>query len=227
MFCRSCEAAHSTQVCGVSREFCAKFLDQARLADAGLADDLDELTLAFERARPTARQQRKLVLAADQRRQGPRPAPPAAAARPHDAIERDRRRHALEVMRALVLDDEKPGRLPLHARGDEHRPRFGRGLHPRGDVRRFAEHFAAGVDHDRAALDADARGKLRRAGRRVPGVEVGERALDRERRAHRALGVVLLRLRIAEEGHQPVAELLQHMAAEIRSPPPKPRRDRR
>ena len=74
VFCRSCEAAHSTQVCGVSAELCAKLLDQARLADAGFADDLDELTLAFERARPTARQQRKLVLAADQRRQSARPA---------------------------------------------------------------------------------------------------------------------------------------------------------
>ena len=49
----------------------------------------------------------------------------------------------------------------------------------------------------------------------VPGVEVGERALDGERRAHGALGVVLLRLRIAEQRHQPVAELLQHMAAKI------------
>ena len=61
----------------------------------------------------------------------------------------------------------------------------------------------------------------------VPGVELGERALDRERGAHRALGVVLLRLRIAEQRHQPVAELLQHMAAETASPPPRPRRDRR
>ena len=51
--------------------------------------------------------------------------------------------------------------------------------------------------------------------RGVPGVEVGKRALDRERGAHRALGVVLLRLRIAEQRHQPVAELLQHMAAKI------------
>ena len=50
----------------------------------------------------------------------------------------------------------------------------------------------------------------------VPGVEFGERPLDGERGAHRALGVVLLRLRIAEQGHQPVAELLQHMAAEPR-----------
>ena len=111
-------------------------------------------------------QQRKFVLPPDERRQSPRAAAPAAAARPHDAIERDRRRHALEVMRALVLDDEKPGRLPLHARGDEHRPRFGRRLHPRGDVRRLAEHLAGRVDHDGPALEADARGKLRRAGLR-------------------------------------------------------------
>ncbi len=50
----------------------------------------------------------------------------------------------------------------------------------------------------------------------VPGVEGSERALDGERCAHGALGVVLLRLRIAEQGHQPVAELLQDMAAESR-----------
>ena len=55
--------------------------------------------------------------------------------------------------------------------------------------------------------------KLGRARRGVPGVEVGKRALDGERGPHGALGVVLLRLRVAEERHQPVAELLQHMAA--------------
>ena len=49
----------------------------------------------------------------------------------------------------------------------------------------------------------------------IPVVEVGERALDRERGAHCALGVVLLSLRIAEQCHQPVAELLQYMAAKI------------
>ena len=83
---------------GVRRlgEFCAELLDQARLADAGLADDLHELALAFERARPAARQQRELVLAADERRQGARPAPSAAAARPNDAIERRRLGHAFE-----------------------------------------------------------------------------------------------------------------------------------
>ena len=119
-------------------------------------------------------------------------------------------------MRAFVLGDEKPGRLTLYARGDEHRSRFGGDLHPRRHVGRLAEHFTASVDHDRATLDADAGGKLGRAGSGVSGVEVGQRALDRERRPHAALGVVLLRLRIAEQRHQPVSELLQDMAAETR-----------
>ena len=56
--------------------------------------------------------------------------------------------------------------------------------------------------------------RLGRAGRGVARVEVGERALDRQRREHGALGVALLRLGIAEQRHQPVAELLQHVAAE-------------
>ena len=202
---------------GVRRlgEFCAELLDEARLADAGLADDLDELAFAFQRARPATLKLVKFILPPDQRRQNPRAAAPAAA-RPHDAIERNRRRHALEVVRALVFGDEQPGRLPLHVRGDEHRPRFGRRLNARGDIGRLAENFAGRVDHDRPHVEADARRKLGRAGLRVAGVEVGERALDGERRPHRPLGVVLLRVRIAEQGHQTVAELLQHMAAETR-----------
>ena len=55
---------------------------------------------------------------------------------------------------------------------------------------------------------------MRRASADVPGVEVCERPLDGERGAHGALGVVLLCLRIAEEGHQPIAEFLQNVAAE-------------
>ena len=64
-------------------------------------------------------------------------------------------------MRAAVLGDEQPGDLALHARGDEHRPRLGRRLDPRGDIGRVAEHFAGRVDHDRPAFKADARRKLR------------------------------------------------------------------
>src|SRR5271157_2686858 len=72
---------------GVRRfdELCAEFLDQTRLSDAGLADDLDELAFAFERARPAALKLGEFVLPPDQRRQNPRAAT-SAAARPHDAI---------------------------------------------------------------------------------------------------------------------------------------------
>ena len=52
-------------------------------------------------------------------------------------------------------------------------------------------------------LKTDARRQLRRALGGVPGVEVGERALDRERRPHGALGVILLRVRIAEQAISP------------------------
>ena len=131
------------------------------------------------------------------------------------AIKRQGLGDALQLVRALLLDDEEPGHLALHASRDQDRPWLSSSLDPRRDVRRFAEHFAGGVHHDRTGLDADAGGKLGRARSGVPCVEVGERALDGERGPHGALGVVLLRLRIAEQRHQPVAELLQHMAAKI------------
>ena len=50
----------------------------------------------------------------------------------------------------------------------------------------------------------------------VLAVQLGQRALDRQRRPHRALGIVLLRHRIAEQRHQPVAELLGDLAAHFR-----------
>ena len=62
-------------------------------------------------------------------------------------------------------------------------------------------------------LEPDARQQFRRALGGVPGVDLTKRALDGERRPHSALGVVLLRRRVAEESHQPVAEPLQHVPA--------------
>ena len=95
----------------------------------------------------------------------------------------------------------------------EDRARLGGALDPRGDIGRIAEHFAGCVDHHLPGIKADPRGKLRGAFAGVSGVDFDKRALDRERGAHSALGVVLLRVRIAEQRHQPVAELFQHMAA--------------
>ena len=145
---------------------------------------------------------------------GAREPPPPAAADAHDAVELRLLGHALQFVFALVLGDEQAGDLAVHGPRD---PDFAgrRGaLHARGDVGRVAINFAGGVDHDPPAVEADARGKFGRAGRGVARVEINQRALDRERRAHGALAVVLLRLRIAEQRHQPVAELLEDMAAE-------------
>ena len=86
-------------------------------------------------------------------------------------------------MRTLVLGDEEARDLPLHCRSHENGSRFGEGLDARGDVRRLAEHLAGRVDHDEAGVEADARGELGRAGSRVAGVKIGERALDSERGA--------------------------------------------
>ena len=192
----------------------AELLDQPRFAEARLADDQRELPLAAARALPAAREQVEFLGAADQRRRRARAAAPPAAAGAHDAVELRLFGHAFQLMLALVLGDEQARDLPVHGPRD---PDFAgrRGaLHARGDVGRLAVHLAGGVDHDPPAVEPDARGKFGRAGRGVARVEVDQRALDRERRAHGALAVVLLRLRIAEQRHQPVAELLQDMAAE-------------
>ena len=98
-------------------------------------------------------------------------------------------------MGAEILCNKQPRGLPLHGRCDEDGARFGRALRARRDIGRLAEHFAGRVHDHRPGFQADAGDELRRPCPRVPGVEVGERPLDGERGAHRALGVVLLRVR--------------------------------
>jgi hypothetical protein len=49
----------------------------------------------------------------------------------------------------------------------------------------------------------------------VLAVQFGERPLDRKRRPYCAFSVVLLRHRIAEQRHQPVAELLGDLATHV------------
>src|SRR5271165_5810461 len=148
--------------CGPSR---GHRVSAKRAADAGLADDLHELALAGARAFPTPHEEVELLRASDERGERPPAAAPAAAARAHDAIERDRLRQALELMLAFVLGDEQPGDLALYGGGDEDCAGFGRRLHARGDIRCLAEHFARSVDDDRSGFEADAGGKLGRAER--------------------------------------------------------------
>ena len=131
-------------------------------------------------------------------------------------------------MRALVLNDEQPGDLPLDGRSDQHGSGLGCSLNARGNIGRFAEHLAGGVDDDGTAFEADADGKLRSvAVVAFRALKFAERLLDAEGGPDSAFGVILLRPRIAEDGHQPIAEPLELRGRRARSPPSRPRRDRR
>ena len=105
MFCRSCEDDHSTKVCGVSRKSQAKLLDEAGLADAGLADDERDLALASRRALPLPAEEIELLLAPDERGEGARAAAPPAAPS-HDPEQRRRLGRVFQEMRAAILRDE-------------------------------------------------------------------------------------------------------------------------
>jgi hypothetical protein len=192
----------------------AKLVDQPRLADAGLADDERELPFAFARALPAPGEKIEFLLASNEGRQRPCAAAPAAAARAHDAIERHGRRRALQGVRAAVFRHEQTSGLALDGRGDEDRAGIGGALDPSRDIGRIAEHLARCVDHHLPGIKADPRGKLGGAFVGVSGIDFDKRALDRQRRPHSALSVVLLRVRIAEQRHQPVAQPLEDMAAE-------------
>src|SRR5215475_5398625 len=173
-------------------ELRSKLFDQPGLADARLADDEQELPFARVGPFPAAGQDAKVLFAADKRGEDPGARSAAAATYTHDAIERHRTRDALEIMRALVLNDEEPGDLPLNGRGDQNGPRLGRSLNSRGNVGRFPEHLAGRVDDDRAALKSDARDQFRNASAGVARVEFGKGALDGQAGAHSTFGVVFL-----------------------------------
>ena len=196
----------------------AKLLNEARLADAGLADHERELPHACRRALPAPAQEVEFLLTPDERSEhagSKRRAPLARTIRK----ERRRLRRAFQRMRAAILGDKQARDQPMNTTGDQHRPGFGQGLNTRGDIGRVAEDFSGRIHHHRAALDTDACGQLRAARIGVLAVEFGERALDGERSANRAFGIVLLRDRMSKQRHQPVAELLGHAPAHLRHRP--------
>ena len=68
----------------------------------------------------------------------------------------------------------------------------------------------------RPQVDGDARGQRRHSRIGVLAVQLRQRPLDRERRPRRALGIILLRHRVAEQRHQAVAKLLADLSAHLR-----------
>ena len=119
----------------------AKFFHQPGLADAGLADDLDELPFAREGALPASCENDEVLVAADKGRQNRGAFFVASATHAQNTIERHGLWHAFEVMRALVLGDEEPGDLPLDRRSDQHAARLCHGLDTGGDIGRLAENL--------------------------------------------------------------------------------------
>jgi hypothetical protein len=117
---------------------------------------------------------------------------------------------------AALLGDEQAGDLALHPRRDQDRARLGQRLHPGRDVGDVAVNLARRIDHRRPGFETDAGVQLRLGAAFILAIEFAERPLDGECCPHRALGIVLVRDRMAEQRQEPVPELLGHMAAHLR-----------
>ena len=176
-----------------------KLFDQARFTQAGLCDDHDQLAVALPRAFPAPRQHCEFVVAADEWRKLARTGSTAAAAGADEAEQKRRLRDALEGVTAAFFGDKEAGDLLLHPRRDQDRTRLCQRLHARGDVGDVPLNLACRIDHCRTGFEADACGQLRLAGAGVLAIEFMECALDRQRGAHRALDIVFVGQRIAEQ----------------------------
>ena len=190
-----------------------ELVDEPALADARDADERDELRLALaQHAAERLAQERELLLAPDERRAAdPLDAETRARAR---APPRRRSARALPfasiALRLSVLD-RALGRAERRL-VDEDAVRRGRRLQPRRGVDDVARgdplaRLGSGAERDERLAGRDPDADLELAVRR-------ERVADRERRAHGALGIVLVRDRRAEDGHHRVADELLDGAAE-------------
>ncbi len=133
--------------------------------------------------------------------------PSGAVGRVHDAPRPQLPVHALELERARILDDERPGREAVGRRADEDLARPRRLLEPRCKIDGLAgDEGGIGVlDDDLARLDTDTR----------LDAELDDRLAHREGRTSRAQRVVLVRLRYAEGRENCVAgELLDDAAVD-------------
>ena len=193
-------------------QLAAKLFNQPGFADAGLTDNQDELSGAGKSAFQATEPGLRGLLHDRRKRQKPGASSAPSAAYPQNAIEIHWRKGALELMGALVFNDEQPSNLPLDRRSDQHCPRLGRCLNSRGNVGGLAEHLACGVDDYGTAFEADANGKLRTPYCSVSGVKLAERLLDPKSGPNSAFGVILQRAGIAEDGHHPIAKHLKHVA---------------
>ena len=188
-----------------------------RLADPGLAGQHDHVALALARPAPALDQERALLLAADQRAeagvQGLEAIHRAQAMHPADP---DRLGEPLELLRRQVLAVEQIADQAPRGRADHDLARLRQLLQPGREVRRGADHrlLLGGAlpdqiaDHHEPGGDADPhlQGEL------GPGRQLVHRLHQVERGAHGALGILLVRLRVAEVRQHAVAHVLGDVA---------------
>ena len=121
-----------------------------------------------------------------------------------------RRAEALDLDGAEIAAFEKIAEQPPGTRSDDDRLRFGQGLEPGGEVWCFTDNrwllgraFANKIaDDHQPGGNADAGLRLDRLD-----IESADPVDDCEPRPHRALGIVLVRLRVAEIGQNAIAHI--------------------
>jgi hypothetical protein len=187
---------------------------KARFADPRLARNQHHLPLTAPSEPPPLFKQRHLRLAADKTRQPARPHHFEPALRRGLALHRpglDRLANPLDRQPAESTQPEQLAEQPA-GRGRNHdRPRRCQRLQPRCEVGGLADHRLllrrqiAG--HHQPGRNANARFDLFPA--RCP--QPTDHPEDVQPGAHRPLGVILMRLRIAEIDHHPIAHELGEM----------------
>ena len=121
-----------------------------------------------------------------------------------------------ERLRAEICELEQPADLPARRFGDDERVRRGQRLQPGGEVRRLADDPALlrGALADQIADHGEPGGDAEPHAQILPRRQSADRLDHRQPGAHRPLGIVLMRLRIAEIDQHPVAHVLGDKAVE-------------
>jgi hypothetical protein len=192
-------------------DMCRQCRGQARLADPGLAGDQHHPTFARLGLLPAPRQEVELLVAADQRcgsrTQCLEPADDLALAEHTPGVLRLGKTG--ERLGPQILDLEQRADLSPGAVGNDQGAGPGQHLQAGCEVWRLADDaaFLRGTGADQIANDDEASGDADPHIQRLLGGEPADRVDDTEPGASRALGIVLMRLGIAEIDQHAVAHI--------------------
>ena len=191
---------------------------EPRLADARLAGDQHHPSFAALRLLPAADQQLDFLLTTDERRL-PRAQRLEAAQLPLSPMTRQARlrlRKPGKRLRTEIGEIEQPADLPARCFADDQRVRRGQALQPGGEVRRLADDPALlrGALADQIADHGEPGGDAEPHAQILSCRQSADRLDHRQPGPHRPLGIVLMRLRIAEIDQHPVAHVFGDKAVE-------------